>query len=218
VRVELGSAKGRIVEELLQRPGVDFLSLLGRERDENSHSDVLATLLNPNVCPGVALPALVALTASLPDAAAWKNALLRNATVGLIAVHREYVTGREWGRQSNLDRIDIVVSSPDFVLVIENKTFTREHGRQTERYSDWLAFVDAPLKAAYLLTPTGATAISSEFRALSYLSLVSALLEACSSPSPIAAEESALLVGYLKALSAEILSVELRAARGESLR
>jgi hypothetical protein len=71
VAVKLGSRKLESLRRLLGRSVPDFLHLLGRERDENTNSSVLAWLLDPRHAPTLALPALCALAEFLDDTTTW---------------------------------------------------------------------------------------------------------------------------------------------------
>jgi hypothetical protein len=55
-----------------------------------------------------------------------------------LSVRTEYTIAREWTDEKRLDRIDIVVSGPRCVLVIENKIRAREHDAQTRSCWAWL--------------------------------------------------------------------------------
>jgi hypothetical protein len=122
------------------------------------------------------------------------------------------------------------MSSPRFVLAVENKVLAREHGEQTRRYWDWLSKL-APvstnpgqdqstkpgqfqshlkfLSAGLFLSPSGFPPASGHFKALSYLELLSCFLEDLrATPTR---EEELVLSGYVKTLAAGILRSELRA-------
>jgi hypothetical protein len=93
-----------------------------------------------------------------------------------LSVHREYTIAYEWTDESRLDRIDIVISSPRFVLAVENKVWAREHGEQTRSYWDWLNRLTIR-KAGLFLSPSGFPPASEAFKAVSYLELLSCFLE-----------------------------------------
>jgi hypothetical protein len=70
------------------------------------------------------------------------------------------------------------VCGPGFVLAVENKVWSHEHGDQTTTYWGWLAPMSC-LKRGLLISPSGLMASCQNFVAiLSYMELLSALLEA----------------------------------------
>lgn len=209
VRVGLAPQKVKILATLLASTTPDFLGLLDLSGDENRHSAVLRWLLDPKCAPTIALPALVSLAKRLPDASRWERELLSAAAGGALSVRREYTIAREWTNEDRLARIDIVVTSPTFVLAIENKVEAREHGEQTRVYWDWLAPLHC-LRAGLLLSPEGFPAACEEFAALTYLELLACLLEGPSA-TPSLPEERAVLESYVKTLASGILSSEIRA-------
>lgn len=209
VRAGLAPQKVKILAALLASTTPDFLRLLDLSGDENRHSAVLRWLLDPRCAPTIALPALVSLAKRLPDASRWERELLSAAASGALSVRREYTIAREWTSEDRLARIDIVVTSPTFVLAIENKVEAREHGEQTRVYWDWLAPLHC-LRAGLLLSPEGFPAACEEFAALTYLELLASLLEGPSA-TPSLPEERAVLESYVKTLASGILSSEIRA-------
>ena len=120
----------------------------------------------------------------------------------------EYTIAREWTAEDRLDRIDIVVSGPRCVLAIENKIRAREHDAQTESYWQWLEPLRL-LRGGLFLSPGGLPALSPHFHAISYLELLSCLLEGTIG-SKLTASEEILLASYVKTLSKGPLQPELR--------
>lgn len=206
----LGPTKTTAVRRLLDSPAPDVLRILGREDHENSHSDLIAWLLNPRRAPVIALHALRRLTARLDDAATWASALADAVADDAVSVRREYILhGRDLVEQR---RIDIVVSGPRFVLAIENKVWANEHTDQTVAYRTWLDELGAPeLRAGLFLSPDGRTAAAPTFAPVSYLDLVDALLDGPARASITQAEEI-VLASYLKTLARGVIPVEMRAA------
>lgn len=119
VRARLAPQKVKILATLLASTTPDFLGLLDLSADENRHSAVLRWLLDPRCAPTIALPALVSLAKHLPEASRWEHELRSAAAAGTLSVRREYTIAREWTNEDSLARIDIVVTSPTFVLAIE---------------------------------------------------------------------------------------------------
>jgi hypothetical protein len=207
----LGQRKIAAAEKLLAGDAPDFMGILDVADDENRHSAALRWLLDPHCAPTIAGPALLALVARLDDPKRWAVEIRRAIDADALSVHREYTIAYEWTEESRLDRIDLVVSSPRFVLAIENKVRAKEHGEQTRRYWDWLSGLPLTLlRAGIFLSPSGFPPASDAFRALSYLELFSCLLEGPLHSTP-ALEEHLFLSGYTKNLAAGILRSELRA-------
>lgn len=206
----LGKAKLRALYRLLASPTPDVLRILGREDDENSHSDLIAWLLSPQRAPTIAKHALVALTAALPDATEWAKRIEAAASAGLISVRREMLIGRDLAGSDDLCRVDVALSGPGFVLAIENKVWASEHWDQTTLYWSWLEPLKC-LRAGLFLSPSGLTAACPQFSTVSYLGLVSALLEGPAN-SQITPAEEIVLSSYLKTLQRYILPVEIKAA------
>ncbi len=210
VRRILGPHQVPVVARLLASPAPDLLHLLGREDDENSHSDLIAWLLTPRRAPVIAPHALRRLAAHLGDDS-WKSAIADAIATGTLSVRREVVLARELGGGADLARVDLALFGPRFVLAIENKVWSKEHGDQTSTYWRWLEPLKC-LRAGLFLSPSGMKAACPEFRPLSYLELVSYLVEGATI-APISHGEEIVLASYLKTLAREIISVELRALR-----
>lgn len=210
VRRVLGVDKIPIVARLLASPAPDLLRILGKEDDENAHSDLIAWLLDPRKAPVVAPHALRRLAARLEDDQ-WRSHVAGAVATESLSVRREVKIAQEFAEGSDLDRVDITVSGPDFLLAIENKVWSREHGDQTQAYWSWLEPMRC-LRGGLFLSPSGMTASCSEFKPISYLELVSCLVEGASI-APISNSEEIVLASYLKTLAREIIQVEMRAVR-----
>ncbi len=209
VAVKLGDKKLGTLRRLMGRSVPDFLQLLGRERDENTNSSVLAWLLDPRYAPTLALPALCALAEFLDDTPAWSRHLTEAAVSCCLSVKREYTIAREWTAEDRIDRPDLVISGPGFVLCIENKVSAREHSAQTVGYWRWLSRVTG-LRGGLFLSPAGLAPASEGFRAVSYMDLLGCLLEGAADRDVDSAEE-AVLSSYVKTLAGYALRTELRA-------
>ena len=122
IAVKLGPQKLKALRRLMGQSVPDFLHLLGRERDENTNSSVLAWLLDPRQAPTLALPALCALAKFLDDTATWSSHITKAATSSCLSVKREYTIAREWTAQDSTDRPDLVISGPGFVLCIRMRS------------------------------------------------------------------------------------------------
>jgi hypothetical protein len=213
VAVKLGPKKLETLRRLLGRSVPDFLQLLGRERDENTNSSVLAWLLDPRHAPTLALPALCALAEFLDDTTTWSRHFTQAVASSCLSVKREYTIAREWTGEDSTDRLDIVISGPGFVLGLENKVSAREHSGQTAGYWRWLSQVTGVRGGRYgglYLSPAGLAPASEGFRAVSYMDLLACLLEGAADHAVDSAEE-VVLASYVKTLAGHVLRTELRA-------
>jgi hypothetical protein len=210
VRRTLGVEKVPIVAQLLASPAPDVLRILGKEGDENAHSDLIAWLLDPRRAPVVAPHALRKLAARLDDEN-WASRIADAIAMESISVRREVVIARDFCDGDDLRRVDITVSGPGFMLAIENKVWSHEHTDQTVAYWDWMTSMRC-LRGGLFLSPSGMNATCANFKPLSYLELVSCLVEG---PSivPISSSEEIVLASYLKTIAREINQVEMRAVR-----
>jgi len=210
VRAVLGPNRGRALAKLLEIRVPDFLSLLEIAKRENRHSAILRWLLDPRTAPTIAPAALLALFKRLEPAEDWARSLGQALRANSVSVIREYTIAREWTEEDRLDRIDIVVLGPTFILAIENKVQAHEHGEQTRRYWEWLE----PLRmqrAGIFLSPSGAVAASAAFRPMSYLDLLTCLLDGVVDQS-LTAEEEIVMASYVRTLASGILRSEVQAA------
>jgi len=211
VRVTLGPEKIAALRTFLDAPVPDFLDILELSMDENTNSNVLRWLLDPRTAPTIGPATLNALVARLDEGSVWQRRIHEAIDRDSICVRREYTIAWEWTHETRLDRIDLVVSGPDFVLAIENKVLSREHGEQTSRYWEWLEQLRIA-HAGIFLSPAGLPATSESFKPVSYLEMLGCLLE-----GPIRAslgpEEQFVLASYVKTLAAGVLRTELRSIR-----
>jgi hypothetical protein len=209
----LGGRKIDTLNRLLGQPVPDVLGLLDLTDDENRHTAVLRWLLDPRSAPTIAPATLLALAGRLKNTAGWTTELNLALKSDTLSVRREYTIADEWTDEDRLERIDLVVSGPRFILAIENKLWALEHGEQTQRYWDWLdGLPEHILRAGIFLSPSGMPPASQSFRAMSYLELLSCLLEA-PSRGEVTAEEEILMASYTRTLANGVLSAELRAVQ-----
>lgn len=206
----LGMRRSAVLRRLLNDPAPDLLGVIQREDDENSHSAVLRWLFDPRKAPKLAPVALRCLVTRFREALTWRSAVRDGIALGCVSVRREVVIGHDMGQDDNKDRIDLVISGPDFVIGIENKVWALEHDEQTHSYTRWLDSLRVPLRAGIFLTPSGMPAASSSFRPLSYLELTGFLLEAPTIDT-ISPREERVLAGYLHTLRRRILRAEFNA-------
>lgn len=204
----LGPGKIDTLRQLLGQPVPDFLGLLGQTNHENLNSAVLRWLLDPREAPSIAPPALSRLVGWLNEPDSWRQSFQEAIANDSLCVRTEYTIAREWTEEQRLDRIDIVVSGPRCVLAIENKIWAREHDAQTESYWAWLEPLPL-LRGGLFLSPAGLPPLSPGFRAISYLDLLSCLLEGPVRTQPSSREEL-VLASYVKTLSQGPLRPELR--------
>jgi hypothetical protein len=197
---------------LMQEPSPNLLAMLNRQRDENSHSDILRWLLSPRNAPNISLAVLSELISRLESADEWASRMKSAIRADCLSVRREVRLGPETTDPSAADRIDLLVTGPGFALAVENKIWSAEHDHQTATYARWLAALPAEtLTAGIFLTPRGHPAASPVFRPLSYLELTKCLLVAAAEQG-ITATERAVLAGYIKSLADHVLRNELRVA------
>jgi len=211
-----GREKTLLLGRLLKSPVPDLLGILGYGDDENAHSDMLRWLLDHRTAPHVAPAALGALVSRLEHPEEWKRRLREARTSDSMTVRREARIGHELVDVDALDRVDVILSGPDFVLAIENKVRSAEHDRQTWTY--WTSLDSLPqgiLRGALFLTPTGLPAACPGFRPVSYLELVAFLLEG-PLVDDLEPHEEIALAGYLKTLANGLLGRELRVVTADA--
>jgi hypothetical protein len=204
----LGEERSRTAVRLLSSAIPDFLSVLGRADEENSHSDILRWLLDPAEAPSVARAALLGMARRFDDPEVWNDKLQGAIASGTLSVRREFVYGREWQNSDALDRIDLLISGPGFVIAVETKLWSTEHNEQTVSYWEWLQTVPG-LRTGVFLTPTGDSASCPDFKPVSFMDLLALLLEAPTRGEASQPEEL-VLASYLKTLSKSALRAELR--------
>lgn len=153
--------KWRLVEEGLWIHGrSDLLGVLGLERDELTHSRMIAWLLDPCARHGLGIRVLGGILELFQRPS--------DASLEQVRITREV---------SLLDsRLDIVVKAPRFHLVIENKIDAQEGAEQCATYSKHL-----PDALCILLSPDGRQSnTESTFRPLRYAQLAAILRRALS--------------------------------------
>lgn len=209
---QIDDASRRQLQMLLDFPAPNFLDALAASNSENTHSSVLAYLLSPRTSPGTAPAALERLTKFLPDSAKWVGLFEEAIDRDELSVRREVRTGGFWNRSNRADRMDLVISSAKFVIVIENKLWSTEHDHQTEGYWEWLSALPGE-KAAIFLSPAGFKAQSPDFVSLSYLTMAWCFLGEVPARR---AEEEVLLAGYFKSVFGNVLGPHLKAIMGDA--
>lgn len=165
-------------------------------------------MLDPETAPNIAPRALIALVQRFAEAAAWDEAIRASAASRDISVRREFVIGRASHDGDARDRVDVVVWGRDFVIAIESKIWSLEHGEQTEVYWRWME--QLPYRRGGLfLSPTGHRPACPSFVPISFLELLSCLLEGPSA-GPISSTEESVLASYVKTLAGFVIRPELR--------
>ena len=170
----------------------DLMTVLGRERDELSHSDVLAWLLTPFRPHGFG-DALIRRLSSI----VWPDEPLPQGPVTVERERQDAIGGT---------RADLLVWIGSALVVIENKVFAVEGREQCERlYRSWVGA--APDVRFVLLSRTGAppvTASSDEaaqaWRSLSYRRLAELADELDSHRPPSDPLAAATVRQYLETL------------------
>lgn len=207
----LDSRKMSVARSLLSHPVPDLLDVLGKTAEENAHSDVIRWLLDPREAKVIAPATLHALVERLFQPKEWQewhtqisDAVRRHT----LSVRREYVIPTEDANEEGQGRIDLLISGRDFRLVIENKVGSDEHDNQTILYWEWVKKEPVRLKGGMFLTPVGFPAQDRHFKPLSYIDLLSCLLEG-PAQTHVEGVEEAVLASYVKTLAAGILQQEL---------
>ncbi|MGK2849824.1 MAG: PD-(D/E)XK nuclease family protein [Candidatus Limnocylindrales bacterium] len=181
-----------------------MLSVLGRQRDELSHSRLIGWLLMPTGQHGLGRGFLRAfLDAVWPGEAFMAS--------GAVTVEIETAaSARDEDGQLRGARADIVVRGNDVTVVIENKLDAGEQPDQCERlYWSWAA---DPGETRWLfLTPTGrtpvtvtSTAARAAWRTLSYAQLHTVMTAVLDQSPPSAAAGRPTVLQYLATLSGAI--------------
>lgn len=207
----LDSRKMAVLHSLLSHPVPDLLDILGKTDEENAHSDVIRWLLDPREARVIAPATLHALVELLFQPKEWQewHTLISDAVRRhTLSVRREYVIPTEDANEEGQGRIDLLISGRDFRLVIENKVGSDEHDNQTVLYWEWLEKEPVKLKGGMFLTRVGFPAQDRHFKPLSYIDLVSCLLEG-PAQTQVEGVEEAVLASYVKTLAAGVLQQEL---------
>ncbi len=184
---EMRHRQDQLVSEGKWRAGPsDFLKIIGRERDENTHSRMLGWLLDPTGRHGLGSALVRRLTEHCADR---RQGVVRKVKVS------------EW---RNNREADLVVRGDDFTLVIENKIdATEQPGQCDDLYGNWRN-ENAPL--FLFLTPDGrepCTATTpnaqSAFRTLSWTQMRE-MIEAARDESRSATDAEDVVKNYLRTL------------------
>jgi len=132
----------------------NLFATLGYQRLEDTHSNILAWLLNPQESHG------------LGDG--FLRAFVKRVFNSEPPLHLEVSVTRE--KQKGGDRPDIVVESDNWWLIIENKIDSEEQKRQTLRYVDCFRTKGTIGKNVFFafLSPSGWTPESHDFCPVSY--------------------------------------------------
>ena len=157
-----------------RRSHFNIFAVLGRQRLEETHSNVLAWLLDPCEAHGLGPAFLEALLSKVSNPTVPPN------SSGVI-VERE--------KQEGGGRPDIVVHGEGWYLVIENKIDTRERNGQTHRYAQRCGAKPGLSKFFYYLTPRGDEPDSSEFTSVTYRTIRQVLEKVIEERKPTADAE-----------------------------
>ncbi len=126
----------------------DLLSVLGRQRDELTHSRILGWLLSPTGGHGLGRRFLRTLLDHV-----WPGEGLLQSGVVTVGIEVTRSAADEFGL-SREARADVVLVGEDVTVVIENKLDAGEQVDQCERL--YWAWADQPTEVRWLfLTPTG---------------------------------------------------------------
>ena len=204
----LDSRKMLLLRSFLSHAVPDLLNVLGKTNEENANSDMIRWLLDPRQAKVIAPAALRALVRTLDKTTEWQGLIAAAVQQHTLSVRREYAIFTEDADEEALGRLDLLISGPGFKLIIENKVGSDEHDNQTVLYWNWLKNEPEPWKGGMFLTSGGFPAQDSNFKPLSYIDLLSCLLEG---PAETGVEgiEEAVLASYIKTLAGGILQREL---------
>lgn len=209
VAAEVGPGKAVALRRLLSHSVPDLLAILGKTDEENAHSDVIRWLLDPREAKTIAPAALSALVKRLRPPTEWQRLISDAVRHHALSVRREYAIRMADSDEESQGRIDLLISGPGFRLVIENKVGSEEHDNQTNLYWQWLDRQPGlRLKGAMFLTPVGFHAQNRNFKPLSYMDLLTCLLEG-PAQTPVEGVEETVLASYVKTLAAGVLRQEL---------
>jgi len=158
---------------LAEPPGPSTQIAIGREFDENLHSDYISALLCTRTVGDLAHAFLARLVEETGGPQPSRQALqLSYREVRLDEVDPSLV-----GTSVGARRLDVLVKTPELVLVIEDKIWSGESEQQTEDYARVVRGAFEPQRRAHLvlLSPRGIRASDPAFKALSYPDLHRAL-------------------------------------------
>ena len=157
-----------------------FLSFLGKENDENFHSDCLAAFLDPKKSG----PLAFMLYAEILRFALKKEPVSENLINTRREVRLDALVPALLDSDLGARRIDILVQSNNYLLVIENKINSLELNFQTSDYHEAVKAYNGSLLpnkqkhiVEILLSPTGLTADCSSFVSMSYFDLFEILVK-----------------------------------------
>lgn len=148
----------------------NIFDVLKISRTEIRHSNMISWLLNPYETHGLNDLFLRALI----------RVIIKNGTFGnaepielMTADLRGVQILREW------EDIDILISSEEFVIAIENKIDSAEHDDQLEKYTTVIENQYKEQKKVYLyLTPFGVSPSDSNWEIISYTDILEAIVSA----------------------------------------
>lgn len=132
----------------------NLFEILGVQRREEPHSDIIAWLINPEETHGLG------------------NVFLQEFIKKIFNLELPFDSQIKVFRESQKggDRPDIIVEGNNWLLIIENKIDSSENNSQTLRYANRWRKTGGINKNVFLvyLSPDGRTPISPDFRPVSY--------------------------------------------------
>jgi hypothetical protein len=229
---EFGDRKRQMLRELVELDGPEMLGALGKGTNENSHSDAIGWALDPRRATALAPPTLAALGRLLDAQSSkvrrtsrrarpiapqsWTAIMEKAGKGGTVSVRREVRLDR-WGAPPEIAncRLDLLLSGPDWALVIENKVYSTEHDEQTVTYWNWLIeYAPFDIVGGVFLSPARLPPRCEAFQAISYAELLGCILEGAVA-GPLPRSERAVLACYVKTLRAHVLRREVGYVLGE---
>jgi hypothetical protein len=164
----------------------DLLGVIGRHRDELTHSRIVGWLLDPVARHGLGTRLLAALLQNVFNEP-FDHLRLDQARV-------------RWEVPVAEGRMDIVITAPGLYLVIENKVDTDEGDGQVLYYMEHVTEPDARF---ILLSPDGRKAMGTDDCGPAKYSQIADMLEAALAVTPGTASGRPIAVEYLRTLRRE---------------
>lgn len=171
-------------------------------RTEIRHSNFLAWLLDPNESHGQGSLFLKAILMDL-----LKEAPPELRPLSPVELDGEELRGVEIRREWNCIDILIKCQQPPFVIAVENKIDSGEHGEQLQRYEDFVRLQFPQLKAMFVFLTTDASEASDEdWVAYGYADIYRVLARVNrASAGAIGDDVSAFLEHYLRLIGSRFM-------------
>lgn len=169
-------------DDIRLNKNISILSVLGRENNENLFSDFLATLFKQSVMGDFANQFFRSMLADYPGIGVDHGQLssIKVSRERRLDSINESLKGEEIGKH----RIDLLIETKGYFLLIENKILADESESQTETYHRKVSEVwekeDDPKRskgAYYLLSPSGVDSSCKKFESITYMEICKKMVE-----------------------------------------